>query len=195
MRLLIMGAPGSGKGTQAAGIAEHYGIPAISTGAIFRSNVADRTELGIRIAEIMAAGDYVPDELTEQVVANRLAEPDAAEGFLLDGFPRTLHQVQALDAMLAQLGTQLDAVISLVVEPEELIARMLGRARTEGRADDNEQTIRRRMAVYAAETQPLLAAYRDRGLSIEVPGSGTVDEVAARITAALDAHLAGKAAS
>ena len=103
-----MGAPGSGKGTQAAGIAEHYGIPAISTGAIFRSNVADRTELGIRIAEIMAAGDYVPDELTEQVVANRLAEPDAAEGFLLDGFPRTLHQVQALDAMLAQLGTQLD---------------------------------------------------------------------------------------
>ena len=190
-----MGAPGSGKGTQAAGIAEHYGIPAISTGAIFRSNVADRTELGIRIAEIMAAGDYVPDELTEQVVANRLAEPDAAEGFLLDGFPRTLHQVQALDAMLAQLGTQLDAVISLVVEPEELIARMLGRARTEGRADDNEQTIRRRMAVYAAETQPLLAAYRARGLSIEVPGSGTVDEVAARITAALDAHLAGKAAS
>ena len=189
MRLLIMGAPGAGKGTQASGIAEHYGIPAISTGAIFRSNVAQRTELGQRIEKIMACGDYVPDELTEQVVAKRLEESDAEGGFLLDGFPRTLHQVKALDKMLADHGHQLDAVISLVVDPEELIGRMLKRAEIEGRSDDNEQTIRHRMEVYLAETKPLLDEYDERDLLVKVDGVGEIDEVAKRITDALDTRV------
>lgn len=184
-----MGAPGAGKGTQASGIAEHYGIPAISTGAIFRSNVAQRTELGQRIEKIMASGEYVPDELTEQVVAKRLEGSDAKAGFLLDGFPRTLHQVKALDKMLADHGHQLDAVISLVVDPEELIGRMLKRAEIEGRSDDNEQTIRHRMEVYLAQTKPLLDEYDERDLLVKVDGVGEIDQVAKRITDALDTKV------
>lgn len=184
-----MGAPGAGKGTQASGIADHYQIPAISTGAIFRSHVAKGTDLGRRIEDLMSAGDYVPDHLTEQIVAERLLEDDADAGFLLDGFPRTLHQVKALDTMLAKQGEALDAVISLVVDPEELIGRMLKRAELEGRSDDNEQTIRHRMEVYLAETRPLLDEYAERDLLVEVDGVGEIDEVATRITSALDAKV------
>jgi adenylate kinase len=185
MRLIIMGAPGAGKGTQAPSIATHYGIPAISTGDIFRANVKQKTPLGLKVEAIMAAGDYVPDELTEQIVADRLDQDDAQSGFLLDGFPRTLHQVGALDDYLAERGHQLDAVLSLTVDTEALIPRLLKRAQIEGRADDSEETIRHRMDVYQQDTSPLIDDYRDRGLLIEVDGDGQIAEVSERIFAAL----------
>lgn len=185
MRLIIMGAPGAGKGTQAPSIATHYGIPAISTGDIFRANVKQKTPLGLKVEAIMAAGDYVPDELTEQIVADRLDQDDAQSGFLLDGFPRTLHQVGALDDYLAEHGHHLDAVLSLSVDTEALIQRLLKRAQIEGRADDSEETIRHRMDVYQQDTSPLIDDYRDRGLLIEVDGDGQIAEVSERIFAAL----------
>jgi len=185
-----MGAPGAGKGTQATRIADRYGIPTISTGAIFRANLAEGTPLGLKVKAIMDAGDYVPDEVTEEIVADRLRQDDAAQGWLLDGFPRTPHQVEALDAFLAEQGNDLDAVVSLLVDPELLIERLLGRAASEGRSDDNEETIRNRMNVYAAETEPLLDTYRERGLLVEVDGVGSVDEVTARIVAAIDRAVA-----
>lgn len=185
MRLIIMGAPGAGKGTQAPSIATHYGIPAISTGDIFRANVKQKTPLGLKVEAIMAVGDYVPDELTEQIVADRLDQDDAQSGFLLDGFPRTLHQVGALDDYLAERGHQLDAVLSLTVDTEALIQRLLKRAQIEGRADDSEETIRHRMDVYQQDTSPLIDDYRDRGLLIEVDGDGQIAEVSERIFAAL----------
>ncbi len=190
MKLLIMGAPGAGKGTQATAIAEHYRIPAISTGAMFRDNVARETELGKQVKAIMDAGEFVPDEVTEAIVADRLSRDDAANGYLLDGFPRTMHQVEFLDALLAEKAEKLDAVLSLTADDEELVSRLLQRAQIEGRSDDNEDTIRRRMEVYRAETEPLLQAYRDRGLLVEVDGIGTIDEVRARITKALDEFTA-----
>ncbi|MCA0252493.1 MAG: adenylate kinase [Actinobacteria bacterium] len=186
MRLLIMGPPGVGKGTQAKGIAEHYGIPAISTGDIFRANVRNQTPLGLEVARIMAEGAYVPDEITDAIVRDRLAEPDAADGWLLDGYPRTLGQVEALDGVLAETGTAVDAVISLVADTDLLIERLLKRAELEGRADDNAETIANRMTVYADATDPLLAIYAERGLLVEVDGLGTIEEVQERITRALD---------
>ncbi|MFZ2623678.1 MAG: adenylate kinase [Propionibacterium sp.] len=189
MRLLIMGAPGAGKGTQAVGVAEHYGVPAISTGDIFRANVKNGTPLGKQVDAIMKAGNYVPDELTEEIVADRLDAPDARGGFLLDGFPRTMHQVDALDDYLDQHGKTLDAVICLDVDPEDLIGRLLKRAEIEGRADDNEETIRHRMDVYLESTQPLLDAYAKRDLLVRVDGNGSVAEVAARIATAVDAAV------
>ncbi|AYW77130.1 adenylate kinase [Propionibacterium acidifaciens F0233] len=190
MRLLIMGAPGAGKGTQAVGVAAHYGIPAISTGDIFRANVKEGTELGEQVSAIMAAGNYVPDELTERIVADRLDRADAADGWLLDGFPRTLHQVGALEAHLSERSQALDAVICLDVNPEDLVTRLLRRAEIEGRADDNEETIRHRMDVYLESTRPLLDAYEKRGLLVRVDGNGTVEEIGARIIAAVDAFVA-----
>lgn len=183
MRLLIMGPPGAGKGTQATRIAERLGIPTISTGEIFRSNINRGTALGIEVKRIIDAGDYVPDEITEAIVADRLAEADCIPGFLLDGFPRTTHQVAALDRILGDQG--LDAVLSLTVEKEALIARMLHRAELENRPDDNEETIRHRMDVYHVATEPLLTHYRQAGLLIEVDGDGSVDEVFERITSVL----------
>lgn len=182
-----MGAPGAGKGTQATAIARHYDIPAISTGSIFRRNVADQTPLGQQVDAILKSGDYVPDELTEHIVFDRLDEPDAAAGFLLDGFPRTMHQVDALDDYLDQHGMGLDAVVTLEVGDEELVDRLSKRAFVEGRADDNEATVRRRMAVYHDETAPLLEHYQSAGLVVSVPGEGSVDEITKRIFAALDA--------
>lgn len=185
-----MGAPGAGKGTQASGIAAHYNIPAISTGDIFRANIAQGTALGQQVEAIIAAGDYVPDELTEQIVVDRLEQSDARGGFLLDGFPRTLHQVASLDDYLAQRDQRLDGVLVLDVDPELLIQRLLSRAEIEGRADDTEEVIRHRMDVYNQATQPLLDHYAAQGLVVAVDGVGEIDEVAARITAALDAHRA-----
>lgn len=186
MRLLIMGAPGAGKGTQAVKIAERLDIPTISTGDIFRSNIKDQTPLGQEVKAILDAGDYVPDEVTEAIVTDRLLQDDAAAGWLLDGFPRTPHQVGALDDFLLLQGHRLDAVISLVVDEQLLVDRLLGRAASEGRSDDNELTIRNRMNVYTTETAPLLATYRSRGLLVEVDGVGEIDQVTDRIAAALD---------
>lgn len=185
VRLLIVGPPGAGKGTQATGIAERYGVPAISTGDIFRANIKEQTELGKRVQEITARGDLVPDSLTNELIEDRLAQPDAAGGFLLDGYPRTLPQVEALTALLAREGVDLDAVISLTVDEDVVVARLLKRAEEQGRVDDNEETIRHRQHVYAQETEPLLDVYRGRGLLVEVDGMGTVEEVGERIAAAL----------
>ena len=179
-----MGPPGAGKGTQAARIAAHLGIPTISTGEIFRSNITRGTALGVEVKRIIDAGDYVPDDVTEAIVADRLSEPDCANGFLLDGFPRTIHQVEALNRILGDNG--LNAVISLEADMEPLVARMLKRAEIENRPDDNETTIRHRMEVYCEATRPLLAHYREAGLIVAVDGDGTIDEVTNRIAAALD---------
>ncbi|EPH07105.1 adenylate kinase [Propionibacterium sp. oral taxon 192 str. F0372] len=185
-----MGAPGAGKGTQAPALAAHHGVPAISTGDIFRANVKSGTELGKKVEALLAAGDLVPDSLTEEIIADRLDQPDTANGFLLDGFPRNMHQVEALDAYLTSKGQALDAVVFLDVDPEVLITRLLRRAELEGRADDNEETIRRRMDIYSSETKPLLDHYAAKGLLVDVNGIGSVEEVDARIQAAVKEHLA-----
>jgi adenylate kinase len=187
--MLIMGPPGAGKGTQAAAIAEHYGIPAISTGDIFRANVAAGTPLGVEVKRIMDEGGYVGDDITNAIVADRLAEDDAKQGFLLDGYPRTLAQVEALDGVLEAEGVTLNAVLSLQVDVEEISQRLHKRAQAQGRTDDTEETIRARQQKYADETSPLLEVYRERGLLAEVDGLGTIDEVTKRVFAALDAHL------
>ncbi len=181
-----MGPPGAGKGTQAKFVAEHFGVPAISTGDIFRANVSQGTELGIEAKRYMDAGEYVPDEVTNRMVRNRIDEPDAEPGFLLDGYPRTLAQVEELDGMIRHTGHSLDAVVSLTVEPDEIVQRLLQRAQVEGRADDTEEVIRRRQEVYAEQTEPLIEVYRERGILITVDGMGEVDEVTRRIFAALD---------
>lgn len=181
-----MGAPGAGKGTQAKLIANHYRIPAISTGAIFRANIAAKTPLGLRVDRLIRGGEFVPDVITTAVVAKRLLEDDANNGWLLDGYPRTTDQVEALDIILEDAKKSIDCVLSLESDEDTLVHRLLKRAEIEGRADDNEQTIRRRMEVYREETEPLMAIYRERGLLVGVDGEGTVDEVAERIFAALD---------
>lgn len=187
MRLIILGPPGAGKGTQATQIAEHYGIPAISTGDIFRANIKNETELGLQVKEILASGGYVSDDITNAIVEARLAEDDAASGFLLDGYPRTTAQVTALDAMLAKSDHSVDKVLELVVDDEVVVQRLLKRAELEGRVDDTEEVIRERMALYHRETKPLSDAYAERGLLVTVDGEGEVDEVAERIVAALGA--------
>jgi adenylate kinase len=186
MRIVLMGPPGAGKGTQAKVIAQRLSIPAISTGDIFRSNVSAQTELGRTAKRYMDAGEYVPDEVTNAMVRDRLAEPDAVRGFLLDGYPRTVDQVKELDSMLADLGETLEAVVVLRVVPEELVQRLLQRARTEGRDDDTEDVIRRRQEVYAEQTAPLLDIYAERGMLVEVDGMGEVDEVTTRVFVALE---------
>jgi adenylate kinase len=186
MRLIIMGPPGAGKGTQATFIAERFSIPAVSTGDIFRANVGQGTELGVEAKRYMDAGEYVPDEITNDMVRNRLAEPDAEGGFLLDGYPRTLAQVEELDGMLSATGHRLDAVVVLTVVEDEIVERLLHRAQVEGRADDTAEVIRRRQEVYAEQTAPLIDVYRSRGILVEVDGMGEVDEVTQRVLAALD---------
>ncbi|HYO31306.1 MAG TPA: adenylate kinase [Nocardioidaceae bacterium] len=185
MRMLFMGPPGAGKGTQAALVADHFGIVHLSTGDIFRANVAAGTELGVTAKRYMDAGEYVPDSVTNAMVRARLGETDVGRGFLLDGYPRTVDQVAELDDILADLGTKLDGVVVLQVDLEELITRLLERARTSGRTDDTEDVIRHRQQVYAEQTAPLLALYCERGLVFEVDGRGTVDEVAERIWGAI----------
>jgi adenylate kinase len=186
MRLLIMGPPGAGKGTQAKRIGEHYGIPAISTGDIFRAMKTSDTPLARQVRAIMASGGYVSDEITNEIVADRLAQSDCDGGFLLDGYPRTLPQVRTLDDFLALSSRPLDAVISLLADVDEVVARLLMRAEIDGRADDSEETIRVRLQIYADQTAPLIEVYRSRGLLVEVDGLGEIDEVAERVFAALD---------
>ena len=186
MRMIFMGPPGAGKGTQAAVVAERFGIPAISTGDIFRANVGEGTPLGLEAKRYMDAGEYVPDSVTNNMVRDRLAQPDAEPGFLLDGYPRTLAQVEELDGMLAASGASLDAVVVLTVDSEELVQRLLKRAETSGRSDDTEEVIPHRQDVYTEQTAPLIDVYRDRGLLLEVDGLGEVTEVSERIFTALD---------
>lgn len=185
MRLIIVGPPGAGKGTQASRIAASFGIPAISTGDIFRANIKNETELGKQVKDILSSGGYVTDEVTNAIVRDRLHEDDAAQGFLLDGYPRTLAQVDALDAMLAEDGHALDAVLELTVDEEAVVQRLIKRAEIEGRSDDTEQVIRERQAIYRKETAPLAELYGQRGLLVQVDGMGEVDEVTARIEQAL----------
>lgn len=185
-RMLIIGPPGSGKGTQASRITESLGIVAISTGDIFRHNVKNGTPLGVEAKKYIDAGDFVPDSVTNSMVEDRLAQPDVAEGFLLDGYPRTRGQVEALDGILAKLGSELDVVLQLTADNEELVKRLLGRAAVEGRADDNEEVIKHRLDLYAQETQPLVEIYEERGLLVQVDGLGEISDVTARILAALD---------
>jgi adenylate kinase len=186
MRLILMGPPGAGKGTQAKVVADHFGIPAISTGDIFRTNVSNGTLLGKQAREYMDKGEYVPDELTNLMVRARIDEPDAEPGFLLDGYPRTLAQVEELDGMIRFTGHELDAVVVLTVDPDEIVARLVQRAEVEGRADDTEEVVRRRQEVYSEQTEPLIGVYQRRGIVHEIDGMGAVEEVTKRIFDALD---------
>ena len=181
-RMVLLGPPGAGKGTQAARISERLGIPAISTGDIFRANVAGNTELGQQAKKYMDAGEYVPDSVTNAMVKDRLAADDAAQGFLLDGYPRTEAQVHA---MLAESGLALDVVLEITAEAEVVVQRLLKRATEQNRADDTEPVIRRRLEVYAEQTEPLAALYESKGLLVRVDGIGDIDEVTERIMSAL----------
>jgi len=185
-RLLIVGPPGAGKGTQSAVISEVLGIPAIATGDIFRWNIANGTELGLQVKSILDAGDFVPDELTCEVVADRLLQEDARDGFLLDGFPRTVGQVEFLDGFLADHGLALDGVIQLEADIDEVVKRLRQRAIEQGRSDDTEEAIHHRQIVFAQQTEPILAIFRERGILLPVNGLGTVEEVTSRIMTALE---------
>ncbi|WP_104083768.1 adenylate kinase [Cryobacterium sp. Y11] len=184
-RLLLIGPPGAGKGTQATRLALAFDVPAISTGDIFRYNVTNNTPLGARVKSFMDAGAYVPDSLTNAIVADRLEEADAATGFLLDGYPRTTDQVAELDRMLLAGGNQLDVVVLITADTEEVVARLLKRAAEQGRADDTADVIRHRLDVYAEQTAPLIDVYSARGLVVTIDGLGTVEAVTDRILAAL----------
>ena len=187
MKLLLIGPPGAGKGTQASKLSEVFGIPAISTGDIFRANVKNETPLGLEAKSYMDKGAYVPDELTNKLVRDRLQNPDCAEGFLLDGYPRTSDQVDELDSILKQTNSSLDAVIQLTADTNEVVRRLAKRAIEQGRSDDTEDVIRNRLAVYEKETAPLISVYASRGLLIKVDGLGEIDDVTSRITEALNA--------
>jgi adenylate kinase len=184
-RLLLIGPPGAGKGTQAERLALAFEVPAISTGDIFRYNVTNKTELGLEAKSFMDAGAYVPDSLTNAIVADRLKEPDAASGFLLDGYPRTTDQVAELDRLLDAEGTQLDVVVLITADTDEVVTRLLKRAAEQGRADDTADVIRHRLDVYAEQTAPLIDVYSARGLVVTIDGLGAVEEVTERILAAL----------
>ncbi|QAY64451.1 adenylate kinase [Xylanimonas allomyrinae] len=188
-RLLIMGPQGSGKGTQAARLAEVFGIPAVSTGDIFRANIKGGTELGRLAQEYTNKGELVPDEVTDRMVRERLGDDDAQAGFILDGYPRNGSQVKALDGVLEDKGWQLDGVIELTADRAELLARISKRAELEGRDDDTEEAIARRLDIYAEQTAPLTSAYGERGLLVQVDGIGEVTEVTDRIVAGLAAQL------
>lgn len=187
-RLLLIGPPGAGKGTQAALLSEHFGIPAISTGDIFRFNVKNQTPLGVEAKGFMDRGEYVPDSLTNALVRDRLSHDDALGGFLLDGYPRTIDQVHELDSILTDAGKRLDVVVQLTADTDELVRRLAHRAQVEGRADDTPEVIRRRLEVYESQTAPLIDVYAARGLVAMIDGLGEIADVTARIVEALDAR-------
>ncbi|MCF8530206.1 MAG: adenylate kinase [Candidatus Nanopelagicales bacterium] len=186
MRIVFMGPPGAGKGTQAAILSRALGIPHISTGDIFRANVSEGTPLGVEAQRYMDAGEYVPDGVTNAMVRDRLTHEDARPGFILDGYPRTVEQVAELDSMLRSAGHQLDVVIELTVDIDEVVQRLVKRAAEQGRPDDTEEVIRRRLEVYAEQTAPLIAVYKDHGLLVQVNGLGEIDVVSASIVSAIN---------
>ncbi|MDP3952395.1 adenylate kinase [Microbacterium sp.] len=187
-RLLIVGPQGSGKGTQGVRVAEAFGIPVVSTGDIFRANIKGGTALGAQVSEITARGDLVPDELTSEIVRDRLSQEDAADGFLLDGYPRNAVQVGHLDEFLGGRGEELDAVVLLDVPREESIDRLQLRAHEQGRADDTVEGIAHRLDIYENETAPILDVYGERGIVDRIDGVGSLDEITERIFAALAAR-------
>jgi adenylate kinase len=189
MRMLLIGPPGAGKGTQAERVAGAYSVPAISTGDIFRANVAEGTPLGLKAKEYMDRGAYVPDELTNELVLDRLDQDDVTKGFLLDGFPRTLAQVYTLDDCLLRHGSDLDVVVQLVAENEEVVRRLLKRAHDQGRSDDTEDVIRHRLEVYREQTHPLAEVYEERGLLQSVDAIGEPERITERILAAVSDAL------
>ena len=183
MRVVFMGPPGAGKGTQATLLASRLGIPHISTGDIFRANVAQGTELGKEAQRFMDAGEYVPDTVTNGMVRDRLTHDDCRPGFLLDGYPRTIEQVAELDAMLRSAGQKLDVVVELTVDIDEVVTRLVKRAKDQGRSDDTEEVIRRRLEVYFEQTAPLIDTYSQRGLLVRVDGMGRIEDVSERLVA------------
>lgn len=185
VRMLLVGPPGAGKGTQAVLLSKAFSIPAISTGDIFRANVRDETPLGVEAKGFMDRGEYVPDTLTNALVADRLSQDDCTSGFLLDGYPRTLDQVRALDEVLAAQGNQLDVVVELTVDPDIVIDRIRVRASEQGRTDDTEDVMRNRLELYARETAPLIQVYGRREILVSVDGIGSIDGVTGRIVDAL----------
>ncbi|GLU49313.1 adenylate kinase [Nocardiopsis ansamitocini] len=185
MRAVLVGPPGAGKGTQAQILASELSIPKVSTGDIFRANVSGGTELGKQASAFMDRGDLVPDEVTNAMVKDRLAEEDARDGFLLDGFPRNVAQARTLDTMLGELDSRLDVVLELVVDEEEVIRRLAERAAIDHRSDDNEETIRHRLVVYREQTAPLVSFYEEQGLLVKVDAIGSVEDVTERALAAL----------
>lgn len=184
-RIVLLGAPGAGKGTQAQMIVDREKVPHISTGDMLRAAVAAGTPVGKQAKTVMDSGQLVGDDIVIAIAKERLSEPDCRQGFILDGFPRTRAQAEALEAMLRELSAPLECCLAITVDSEEVVGRLLKRAEIEGRADDNEETIRERMSVYDAQTAPLLDFYRGKGILIEVAGLGSVDEVAARVAEAL----------
>ncbi|MCY1204915.1 adenylate kinase [compost metagenome] len=180
-RMIVIGPPGSGKGTQAGRISGRLGVPAISTGDIFRQNITDLTPLGVESKQYIDNGDFVPDGLTNRMVRDRLENPDAMEGFLLDGYPRTTAQVTELDDILAHENRYLNAALLLTAEDEELVSRLLYRAKVTGRSDDTEVVIRHRLDLYHQQTEPVIAIYAGRGILVTVKGNGGIDEVTDRI--------------
>ena len=194
MNLLVLGPQGSGKGTQAARLSADHGIPHVATGDMFRAAIAAGTELGRRVEPILASGELVPDELTVALIRERLSQPDARDGFVLDGFPRTLEQAEELDAMLAEIGRSLDAVLFFDIPDEAAVERLVIRAEQEGREDDQPDVIARRLAIYHELTEPVVERYRATGTLVPLHASGTVGEVAAEIAEALELLGEGAAA-
>jgi adenylate kinase len=187
-RLLLIGPPGAGKGTQALALSEAFGVPAISTGDIFRANVKNKTPLGVQAQAFMDAGNNVPDSLTNDLITDRLANSDCAGGFLLDGYPRTTDQVRHLDAFLADHSVSLDAVVQLVADVDVVVERLRKRALEQGRSDDDETVVRHRLEVYEEQTAPLIDVYSKRGSVVAIDGIGEISAVTDRIMSALANH-------
>lgn len=185
MRLVLLGPPGSGKGTQATRLKEQLQIPHISTGDLLRAEVAAGSPLGLQAKEVMARGDLVSDEILLGMLENRLGQADVANGFILDGYPRNVAQANALDGLLAKIGQPLDAVVQMDVATELLVERIAGRAKAEGREDDNPESVRKRLQVYNDSTAPVIGFYEGRGTLAKVDGVGALEEVLARILAAI----------